>query len=161
MLEEHQKMMREQMKSVNKLKGEEDGDDVTENDEQNGEKVSEHENDSYSQDEGNEETDAGHEDEYLDEDRHTTVTVEPMKLESEEENDEEGSATSHGEYQRKSHLGESDNATKARQGRKFEQPKAKKRKFHYESKAERKAGRMLQRAKNSKAAKLRRESARK
>jgi ribosomal RNA-processing protein 17 len=100
------------------------------------------------------------EDEYVDEDKYTTVTVEPMALSSadEEEGDEH---EADGVTEKKSQAQDSDGASKKRIWSKDKptdgsKPRKKKRQFRYETKAERQVTRNEQKRK-SKAARARRE----
>lgn len=93
--------------------------------------------------------------EYADEDKYTTVTVEPMRSgneEAEDDDDTGGKAdkTTTEDPTNKKRIWTKDKpkTTKA--------PTKKKQKFRYESKAERKATRVKQKSKNQKAAKARR-----
>ena len=117
---------------------------------------------------GKEEGDPGHEDEYFEEDRHTTVTVEPINLSGGTDDDEEASGDDRDVKGRgnegQENASANDSVAKKRVWTKErpekDKPKKKKKKFRYESKLERKAVRLHQKAKNSKAAESRRASAR-
>jgi ribosomal RNA-processing protein 17 len=85
-----------------------------------------------------------HEEEYIDEDRYTTVTVESVNVSRDglskpelpgEDSDAEGKAAA---------------ATEAKEDSKPTRPKKKKKKFRYESKIERQISNVKQKAKNSK-----------
>lgn len=100
--------------------------------------------------------------EYTDEEKYTTVTVEPMEDMKDVEDDEleaEGRAKKEAADKERE---EKEKAEKSRKLKPWEKPrwdgkeKKKKPKFRYESKAERAVGRMKQKSKNSKAAKERR-----
>nr|POE63286.1 ribosomal rna-processing protein 17 [Quercus suber] len=96
-------------------------------------------------------TDVEREDEYVDEDKYTTVTVEAMGEESEEEKEVRTEAA-------KEDAGPAQNSKKRIWSKNGPESKArpKKKKFRYESKAERQATRQKQN-KSSKAARARRE----
>ncbi|KAK3700105.1 hypothetical protein LTR37_016108 [Vermiconidia calcicola] len=85
--------------------------------------------------------------EYVDEDKYTTVTVEAMDGEDEDE-EEAAHAKTKEEEARKAKADEAAKASKKRIWNKDGQTKAKKKKFRYESKAERSATRQKQRKKN-------------
>lgn len=102
------------------------------------------------------------EEEYTDEEKYTTVTVEAMDSQADVEEDEleaEGRAKKAAAEEAAK---EAERVAKARKLRHWEKPrwdgkeKKKKPKFRYESKAERAVGRMKQKSKNSAAAKARR-----
>lgn len=99
--------------------------------------------------------------EYVDEDKYTTVTIEPMRLSSDDEHNEEagrplapgtsavtGTADTSGSKKR----------VWTKEKPSSGNPKKRKKKFRYENKVERKANRMHQRAKNGAAAKARKEA---
>ena len=95
---------------------------------------------------------AGQDEEYVDEDKYTTVTVEAMGEAKESEEDAKPEAA---KVRAKIANGDP-KPPKKRPWSKESQPKQKKKKFRYESKAERSATRQKQKSKNH-AAKLRRE----
>jgi ribosomal RNA-processing protein 17 len=98
------------------------------------------------------EMEAAQDEEYVDEDKYTTVTVEAMgDLRDESDNDSEPKTTVREEGKAN---GET-TAPKKRIWNKENKPKPKKRKFRYESKAERQVTRQNQKSKNH-AAKIRR-----
>ena len=96
------------------------------------------------------------EDEYVDEEKYTTVTVEPMNDETTEEDAElqKPSRT------KRTQLGVSNQPKKSSKTHRqsIERAKKKRKKFRYESKSERKLGKLQQKAKNNRAAALRRSS---
>lgn len=111
----------------------------------------------------------GHEDEYVDEDRYTTVTVEPMTLQSDEEQEDEkddgleveggdGNAITSKDGSNADGR-QADGSKKKRVWTKTKPPsdkkKPKKTKFRYESKADRKSIRTRQSLKNKAAARAR------
>ena len=109
-----------------------------------------------------------HESEYIDEDRYTTVTVEEMDLSKEgiykaeqaAEEEEVDSAEKHDEVKGTAKAGNEPGKkiwTKQKPADGEKRPKQKKKKFRYESKAERKFTRAKEKSKNSKQAKARRE----
>lgn len=108
-----------------------------------------------------------HEDEYIDEDKFTTVTVEEVGI-SREGFDKSGDADSGTDNESEGDTSRTLDAgrTPAKPGGgrtavgkgKFEVRKKKKKKFRYESKADRKVTRAKERAKGSKAAKARRKT---
>lgn len=93
--------------------------------------------------------------EYVDEDKYTTVTVEPMDGEKASEDKEDDPEESAEAVEVIKDDGNTEVVPKKRIWKKDGQSKAKKRKFRYESKAERQATRQKQKSKNHKA-KLRR-----
>ena len=90
--------------------------------------------------------------EYVDEDKYTTVTVEAMDGSGEDEDADEAAAATRREGEKATNGGASGKVKKKRMLGKDGKPKPKKKKFRYESKAERSAGRQKQKAKNQKAA---------
>ncbi|KAK3718920.1 hypothetical protein LTR37_004836 [Vermiconidia calcicola] len=92
--------------------------------------------------------------EYVDEDKYTTVTVDAMDGEDEDEEEAEH-ARAKEEEAKKARAEAAAKASKKRIWNKDGQTKAKKKKFRYESKAERSATRQKQKSKNH-AAKVRR-----
>lgn len=110
-----------------------------------------------------------HEAEYIDEDRYTTVTVEEMDLSKEGIYKAEQAAQEEEGEPEENHdqINGATSAQKVNTGKKLwtrqkpvdgeKRPKKKKKKFRYESKAERKFTRAKERSKNSKQAKARRE----
>lgn len=104
----------------------------------------------------------GQEDEYVDEDKYTTVTVEAMGESSEDDDQDESkdAAAKKAEPERADlAAGKTKKRpwTKEKPAGEKKKPKQKKRQFRYESKTERKETRNKQKAKNAKAAKARRE----
>jgi ribosomal RNA-processing protein 17 len=98
------------------------------------------------------EPEVAQDEEYVDEEKYTTVTVEPMKDPREESEDDAGPKTT-------PHEGKTANggskAPKKRIWNKEDKAKSKKKTFRYESKAERSVTRQKQKSKNH-AAKIRR-----
>jgi len=112
-----------------------------------------------------------HEEEYVDEDRFTTVTVEPLKMDGDEEDagsEGEGDLDGAARVGTGKVGGKSGRASDIRDGKRAwtkekpdtSKPKKKKKKFRYESKVERKMTRTAQKSKNSAAAKARKMAAR-
>ena len=112
-----------------------------------------------------------HEEEYVDEDRFTTVTVEPLKMDGDEEDagsEGEGDITGAAREGTGKVGVKSGRASGIRHGKgpwtkekpEKNKPKKKKKKFRYESKVERKMTRTAQKSKNSAAAKARKMAAR-
>jgi ribosomal RNA-processing protein 17 len=102
--------------------------------------------------------------EYIDEDRYTTVTVEPMKLSSDEEEEDEEvdyaalDAAKASELHAKRNIKGKPWLKRDAEGNVVKANKVKKKKFRYESKAERAVTARKQRSKNAKAAKSRRDA---
>lgn len=95
---------------------------------------------------------------YVDEDKYTTVTVSAMEDDALEEEEEEEARAAAAVALKKKAEEEEAAARKKKGGRKgldSSKKKEKKKKFRYESKAERKVTRFKQKAKNAKAAKAR------
>ena len=99
------------------------------------------------------ESDSAREEEYIDEDKHTTVTVEPMNGNSA---DEEAGENDEAGHKRPSAIAKTQKAKIAKTAPKA-QPTAKRKKFRYETKSERKASKLQQSMKNHKAAAARRQ----
>ncbi|KZF26850.1 hypothetical protein L228DRAFT_243376 [Xylona heveae TC161] len=106
-----------------------------------------------------------HEAEYIDEDRYTTVTVKDMdlsKIDQSSSDEDEGENSEHeGKHVQKGNVAEKASGVNKPGKRtwtkeKPEQPKKKKKKFRYESKAERQSTRRKERASNKAQAKARR-----
>lgn len=102
----------------------------------------------------------GREEEYVDEDRYTTVTVEPMRL-SENEDESEGSEDEDDAKKREEAAKQNEEVTKKKRIWTKKKPddsrgKKKKKKFKYESPVERKMARTKAKTRNSAAAKARR-----
>ena len=108
-----------------------------------------------------------HEAEYIDEDRYTTVTVEEMDLSKEGIYKAEQATQEQDSEEISDQINGTTPAENGNTGKKIwtrqkpvdgeKRPKKKKKKFRYESKAERKFTRAKERSKNSKQAKARRE----
>jgi len=106
----------------------------------------------------------GHVDEYIDEDRYATVKVEPMNLNSDDEEKDDDAASQEGS-DKEDETADGDrkdgNSTKKRIWTKNKpagskaKPKPKKTKFRYETKSERKSNRTRQSLKNKAAARSR------
>lgn len=104
----------------------------------------------------------------MDEDKYTTVTIEPMKFSSgDDEEGDESTEDRQEETSARKPISVSDKGGQAASTEKriwtknkpeTGRPKKKKKKFRYENKVERRANRMQQRSKNSAAAKVRREA---
>lgn len=100
----------------------------------------------------------GRQDEYIDEEKYTTVTIEPMKLSDEEESSADEADGDDGEASRTPTEGlKKEKRVWTKDKPAGSKPKKKKKKFRYESKVERKATRSKQATKNSAAARARRE----
>ena len=108
-------------------------------------------------------SDPAREDQYVDEEKHTTVTVEPMNADSSSEDEdsegEERTSVYHGFGKPKSSLVNQQHQSKSRSGTQIKPAvklKTRKPKFHYESKSERKFNKFQQTARKHKAALARR-----
>lgn len=155
-LENHVKAVKTAIRKAQGLDSEDDDDDEDEDAWEGFEAVG----DAQSSEQA---ADVAHEDEYIDEDRYTTVTVEPMALGSDEEeeegdedsDDEEASGTKKADGT----VSGADATKKKRIWTKnkpaTDKKKVKKKKFRYETKAERKSDRTRQRLKNKAAARAR------
>lgn len=91
--------------------------------------------------------------EYVDEDKHTTVTVEAMGDEEPDEEDADGEVKAH----EVATLNEKETKKRKPWAKGKTGDKPKKKKFRYESKAERQVTRQKQKSKGARAAKARRE----
>lgn len=110
--------------------------------------------------EGKEDEADGREDEYVDEDKYTTVTVEAMGESSGDEDVQEAGVKKAEPEKVDEQAAKTTKKrpwTKEKPAGDKKKPKQKKRQFRYESKSERKETRNKQKAKNAKAAKARRE----
>ncbi|KAF2474768.1 terpenoid cyclases/Protein prenyltransferase [Lindgomyces ingoldianus] len=93
--------------------------------------------------------DIDREDEYIDEDKYTTVTIESVQISKHGFQKTGGGGADSGEQDKENGTGEGEQKkTWAKERPKVDRPKKKKKKFRYESKAERKVTRMKQGAKN-------------
>lgn len=105
---------------------------------------------------------SAHEEEYVDEERYTTVTVGPMPASDSEQSDNsehtKGMNKQNGkeEATRDVEAGKKGSKERSRSQAKDHKPRAKRKKFRYESKSERQAARKKERSKNSAAAQARR-----
>lgn len=147
------------MQAINAMLKKAESGALDSDEEPEGEKPSKEDDDASQVDEQDAASTSGREDEYIDEDKYTEVTIEPMS----KRNDRGDTSEHEGEDDRKASNSDRANSTdKSKRVWTKDKPdskkvKTKKKKFRYESKTERKTTKLHQKAKNAKAAQARRD----